>query len=162
MSETFDIYEQYRKGLIGRFPHRFWAAPEGFARVIEIVRKVSAEEGIHPRDLDVGRVKAWGLYSPFINLFEGKLSKLREMASAGLPAPEGATTTAAGTRSRPRLTNAVMSQVWTRDGGKCVDCGSIEVLEFDHIVPLSKGGASTPENLRILCRTCNRKRGATL
>lgn len=162
MSETFDIYEQYRKGLIGRFPHRFWAPPEGFARVIEIVRKVSAEEGIHPNDLNVARIKAWGLYSPFINLFEGKLSKLRELASAGVPPPDHAPASSASTRNRPRLTNAVMSEVWTRDAGKCVDCSSIEDLEFDHIIPFSKGGSSTTDNLRILCRSCNRKRGATL
>ncbi|MGQ0657552.1 MAG: HNH endonuclease [Chromatiales bacterium] len=162
MSEAFDIYERYRKGVIARFPHRFWAPPEGFARVIEIVRKVSAEEGLHPSDLTVARIKAWGLYSPFINLFESKLSKLRELASAGVPAPDSTRPSSGSIGNRPRLTNAVMSEVWTRDGGKCVDCGSIEDLEFDHVIPFSKGGSSTTDNLRILCRVCNRKRGATL
>ena len=110
----------------------------------------------------MARIKAWGLYSPFINLFGGKLSKLRELASAGVPAPDVTQRSSGNTRNRPRLTNAIMSEVWTRDGGKCVDCGSIEDLEFDHIIPLSKGGSSTADNLRILCRVCNRKRGANL
>jgi len=162
MSEAFDTYENYRKGMIARFPHRFWTPPEGFARVMEIVRRVAAEEGIHPSELTVARIKAWGLYSPFINLFGGKLSKIRELASTGVPAPDLEPRSPANTRNRPRLTNAAMSEVWIRDGGKCVDCGSIEDLEFDHVIPFSKGGSSTPENLRILCRQCNRKRGAAL
>lgn len=162
MSDAFNTYEQFRKGIIARFPHRFWAPPEGFARAIEIVRRVSAEEGLHPSDVTVAHIKAWGLYSPFINLFAGKLSKLRELASAGIPLLENPRADSRTSRVRSRLSNAVMSEVWTRDGGKCVDCGSIEDLEFDHIIPFSKGGSSEVENLRILCRACNRKRGANL
>ena len=32
-------------------------------------------------------------------------------------------------------------------------------LEYDHIIPYSKGGANTVKNLRLLCRTCNRLKG---
>ena len=46
--------------------------------------------------------------------------------------------------------------VWERDHGKCVKCGSNVELQYDHIIPVSKGGASTPENLQILCGRCNR------
>lgn len=163
MSEAFDTYDRYRKGIISRFPHRFWAPPEGFTRAIEIVRKVAAEQGIHPNDVTVSRLKEWGLYSPFINLFEGKLSRLRELAAEGMPPPNvEPRSQALQVRTRQRLTNSVMSAVWSRDGGKCVECGSIDDLEFDHVIPFSKGGSSTAENLRILCRVCNRKRGASL
>ena len=163
MSEAFDTYDRYRKGIISRFPHRFWAPPEGFTRAIEIVRKVTAEEGMHPNDVTVSRLKEWGLYSPSINLFEGKLSKLRELAAEGMSPPlADIHLQASPARTRQRLTNAVMSAVWTRDGGKCVECGLIDDLEFDHVIPFSKGGSSTTENLRILCRVCNRKRGASL
>lgn len=31
--------------------------------------------------------------------------------------------------------------------------------EVDHIVPHSRGGTDTPDNLRILCRRCNQSRG---
>jgi 5-methylcytosine-specific restriction endonuclease McrA len=32
-------------------------------------------------------------------------------------------------------------------------------MEIDHIVPEFIGGTSQPENLRLCCRTCNRKKG---
>jgi len=58
-------------------------------------------------------------------------------------------------RSR-RIPQEVKDQVWNRDGGKCVDCGSNENLEFDHIIPFSKGGANTYRNIQLLCEHCNR------
>lgn len=53
-------------------------------------------------------------------------------------------------------------EVWRRDGGCCVDCGSRERLEFDHIIPLSRGGSSTTRNLELRCERCNRQKGATI
>ena len=52
----------------------------------------------------------------------------------------------------PKLRQAV----WTRDMGRCVQCQSVSLLEYDHIIPLSKGGATSYENLQVLCRSCNR------
>ena len=49
----------------------------------------------------------------------------------------------------------VMDKVWNRDGGRCVKCGNQENLEFDHIIPFSKGGSSTYRNIQILCKKCN-------
>jgi 5-methylcytosine-specific restriction endonuclease McrA len=46
----------------------------------------------------------------------------------------------------------VKLEVWKRDGGKCIECGSEEDLHFDHIIPWSKGGSSsTPDNIQLLC-----------
>ncbi|HVU33850.1 MAG TPA: HNH endonuclease [Opitutaceae bacterium] len=50
----------------------------------------------------------------------------------------------------------VRREVWRRDGGKCVKCGSRERLEFDHIIPVSRGGSSTARNIELLCEACNR------
>lgn len=60
--------------------------------------------------------------------------------------------------SREPIPQEVMDKVWNRDGGKCVQCGSQDNLEFDHIIPHSKGGANTYRNLQLLCQDCNRKK----
>lgn len=57
---------------------------------------------------------------------------------------------------RERIPQDVMDMVWNRDGGKCVLCGKSEKLEFDHIIPFSKGGSNTYRNLQLLCENCNR------
>lgn len=62
------------------------------------------------------------------------------------------------TDKRERITRETMNEVWRRDEGRCVECGSKEKLEFDHIIPVSKGGSSTYRNLQLLCEGCNRKK----
>lgn len=47
-------------------------------------------------------------------------------------------------------------------GSPCAYCGSLEYIEIDHIVPLSRGGLHEPENLAPACRSCNRSKGAKL
>lgn len=51
-------------------------------------------------------------------------------------------------------------EVWKRDKGKCVLCGDVKNLHYDHDLPFSKGGSSiTEKNVRVLCATCNLKKG---
>ncbi len=52
--------------------------------------------------------------------------------------------------------------VWRRDQGKCVECGSKEKLEYDHIIPISKGGSNTERNIQLLCEKCNREKSAKI
>jgi Holliday junction DNA helicase RuvB len=58
--------------------------------------------------------------------------------------------------SRDAIPSAVRREVWRRDGGKCVRCGSRKNLEYDHIIPVSRGGSNTARNIELLCETCNR------
>lgn len=66
------------------------------------------------------------------------------------------------TRSRTAIPDDVKLLVWQRDQGRCVKCGSNVELQFDHVIPVSLGGASTPENLQILCGTCNRAKSNSI
>lgn len=64
--------------------------------------------------------------------------------------------------SRERISEKVRNEVWRRDEGKCVSCASREKLEFDHIIPISKGGSSTVRNIELLCEACNRKKSSRI
>lgn len=55
----------------------------------------------------------------------------------------------------------IRREVWERDGGKCVICGSTFNLQIDHIIALSLGGTTTLDNLRLLCFNCNQRNRIT-
>lgn len=52
----------------------------------------------------------------------------------------------------------VRHEVWRRDKGRCAQCGSVRDLEFDHIVPVSRGGSNSARNIQLLCEPCNRRK----
>jgi hypothetical protein len=54
------------------------------------------------------------------------------------------------------IPTTVKLEVWARDKGQCVLCGTKENLHFDHDLPYSKGGTSlTAKNVKILCAKHN-------
>ena len=64
-------------------------------------------------------------------------------------------------KSTRAISDKLRYQVLKRDNFKCCACGaspakdpSVE-LHIDHIIPWSKGGESTLENLQTLCSKCN-------
>ena len=63
---------------------------------------------------------------------------------------------------REHISERVRREVWQRDGGRCVECGSQYDLEYDHIIAVVNGGATTARNLRLLCQRCNRSKGASI
>jgi len=66
------------------------------------------------------------------------------------------------TRIRETIPDRVKTYVWNRDGGRCVNCSSNQKLEYDHIIPISKGGSNTERNIQLLCQDCNRSKGANI
>lgn len=59
------------------------------------------------------------------------------------------------TRHIPRN---VRQRVWTRYGGKCAECGANDYLEYDHVIPVARGGSNSDANVQLLCRRCNLKK----
>ncbi len=61
------------------------------------------------------------------------------------------------------IPSKVKQEVWKRDSGQCVLCGSKDNLHFDHELPFSKGGTSlTPKNVRLLCMKHNLQKSAKI
>jgi hypothetical protein len=59
----------------------------------------------------------------------------------------------------------VMLKVVRRDGQICQECNKPvqdSDVEFDHIIPFSKGGRSVVDNLRLIHKGCNRRKSASL
>ena len=54
-------------------------------------------------------------------------------------------------------------EAYERQQGICPHCGNhfeLEEMEGDHITPWAEGGVTTAENCQMLCKDCNRKKGA--
>jgi len=97
------------------------------------------------------------------------LDRALDALLAKLEARRGATAVkATPTPPRPDRTNGrnipadTRREVWSRDRGRCTfqgpdgqRCNADRALEFDHALPVAKGGESTPENLRLRCRAHN-------
>lgn len=57
--------------------------------------------------------------------------------------------------------NIVLSRknILKRDSHRCLYCGSNKDLTIDHVIPKSRGGMDTWENLATACNPCNNKKG---
>ncbi len=77
----------------------------------------------------------------------------------------GATETNDGRKQGRYLPRDIMLKVVRRDNQICQVCHEHvrdDEIEFDHKIPYSKGGPTTVENIRLLCRSCNRKKSNSL
>jgi len=69
---------------------------------------------------------------------------------------------------RALMTSRLRRFIKSRDNETCRKCGISTMaephllLEVDHIMPLSRGGLSVPDNLQTLCWRCNRSKGARI
>jgi hypothetical protein len=89
-----------------------------------------------------------------------QFAQLRKRRCAATDRPRRA---APGPSADPRHVPAeVVRTVWERDGSQCAfvgtnghPCESRDRLELDHVVAVARGGLSTVDNLRLLCRAHN-------
>jgi hypothetical protein len=80
-------------------------------------------------------------------------------------ASEGATETREGRSFSRNIPRDVMLKVIRRDGQVCQKCHKAvpdNEVEFDHLIPFSRGGPIAADNIRLLCRACNRGKGDSL
>jgi HNH endonuclease len=127
--------------LVGRLGY----TEKGAASAITRIRHVSSEIVLDGVDLDDAvRIKleitALGCKAEVV---EGRAR----------PAPQ---------QGREPIPEAVRGEVWRRDQGRCVDCGSRQRLEYDHIIAVVNGGSNTSRNIELRCESCNRRKGARI
>lgn len=93
-------------------------------------------------------------YIQITNFVKHQDPHYKEKASV-IPAPPGAKNfiVASG------VTRTQRARIFERDGYKCVICNVKDSLCIDHILPVSRGGDSSDENLQTLCMSCNTKKG---
>ena len=165
---------------------RFHAAPDMIKGKVVPRLKTFTEENIQEylNDMnDVGLIQLYeadgDIYLQFRKFDEHQtnLRKDREMPPS-IPAPKPENLIK---NKRKTLPTGEWSKLWTdfnnsahicpickRQGEKRKDRAEEYVIngfipfEIDHIIPLSSGGTYDLSNLQIVCRTCNRSKGATL
>uniref|UniRef100_A0A6H1ZHQ3 Putative homing endonuclease n=1 Tax=viral metagenome TaxID=1070528 RepID=A0A6H1ZHQ3_9ZZZZ len=66
------------------------------------------------------------------------------------------------TVTRKTITEDDRTKIFERDNYQCVFCKSKVHLQIDHVIPFSKGGTTTSDNLQTLCKKCNSKKRAKI
>lgn|SRR5262249_25855779 len=153
-----DASNYHAEGKAQRFAFLLGDPPGGEHAVIDIVRR--AMMGIFPKrhsQLARERPNELVLRIKHAVLTEEKeLDKLRREVEA-FEAYERLDPT-----RREPIPEHVKMFVWQRDKGRCVKCGCQELLEYDHIIPLARGGSNTERNIQLLCESCNRSKGSSI
>ncbi|MCK6439725.1 MAG: HNH endonuclease [Planctomycetes bacterium] len=122
---------------------------DGYAPELSIEHIIQIQANADELRISGKSKSATGAYwTQDIILFEAFLrAAIRVAKDVYAPQPEGS-------RSR-HIAESVKRKVFKRDKGQCVYCGWREELHFDHVIPFSRGGANTIENIQLLCKRCN-------
>jgi hypothetical protein len=152
--KSIDQPERSPKGTLtqnGRFKRAADEYKQG-AREPEAVRVYEKiKDGIWSYNGTFKLLDGWTQGSNGRSVFKFKLELSAELSTNASPSRR----LAEATNDR-LIPTWVKLEVWKRDHGKFVRCGSGDKLHFDHIIPYSKGGSSTtPDNVQILCERHN-------
>lgn len=80
-------------------------------------------------------------------------------ASLVLQVPQHIRLTMTGTERIWRVPPVNRREVLRRDRNKCQYCGATKNLTLDHVIPKSRGGTHTWDNVVIACTHCNSRKG---
>ena len=130
---------------------KFHRAAQGFRSGMQPPERVRVYEkikqGIWSYNGVFHLVDSWQESAGGRHVFKFKLVAVEGEDDFSIPVPKEST-------PRRIIPTPVKLEVWKRDGGKCVLCGSTQNLHFDHIIPFSKGGSSTtPDNIQPVSYT---------
>lgn len=96
-------------------------------------------------------------YLEIVNFVKHQDPHYKEKASE-IPPPKGEVNKVLATN----VTRTQRQRILERDDYKCQLCGLKEHLCIDHVLPISRGGDSSDENLQVLCMSCNTKKSNKL
>ena len=93
-------------------------------------------------------------------VFERSRRKSRQLDNARSSLAQG--TVESNITPREGLSREGKLRIWDKYRGRCANCGSTKLLQFDHIVPLAMGGSNSEQNFQLLCDRCNQEKGGGL
>ena len=127
------------QNVVEAYKFAILAAAKGLEETLEL--RDAIKDTLSPSQIEEGQLRA-------------EIETRRLLLSAGEENIE--------TAERQPIPSSVRREVWRRDEGKCARCGSRDKLEYDHIVPVAKGGSNTARNIELLCESCNRSKSASI
>ena len=121
-------------------------AAMSFAELIAAMAELSGV-ALKQRKFGKNRARSEGVTSPAPE--EKTVGNKNDVLASGVKAAHN-----------PRnVSQKIKHEVWKRDGGCCVVCRSRQHLNYDHVIPVARGGLSMANNLCLLCFNCNQRAG---